>query len=66
MEERHCYLTPADVMRLLSAGRSMVYELFNSADFPAIRLGRKLLVRSDLLDCWLDESFRATNREDRS
>jgi len=33
--------------------RSLAYRLFNTEGFPAIRLGKRVLVREDSLDEWL-------------
>ena len=47
------YLSPDDVRRVTGLGRNSIYNLFNSIGFPSIRIGKKLLVRIDLLDEWL-------------
>jgi excisionase family DNA binding protein len=47
----------------LKVGRSTVYQLFNTRNFPVLKLGRKLLVRSDLLDRFLNDNFRAEDQE---
>ena len=36
--------------------RAMAYRLFNTEGFPAIRIGKRVLVREDSLDAWLKEN----------
>lgn len=35
--------------------RAAAYQLFNRDDFPTVRIGRRLFVRSDRLLQWLEE-----------
>lgn len=35
--------------------RAVAYQLLNRADFPAVRIGRRLFVRYDRLMAWLEE-----------
>lgn len=55
MEKHKGYLGPLEAQVYLGIGRSLAYQIFNRPDFPAIRLGRKLLVRVDRLDAWIDQ-----------
>lgn len=45
----------ADLRQALGIGRAQAYELVNRADFPAIRLGRKILIPRDAFLRWLDK-----------
>ena len=45
----------ADLQQALGIGRGQAYELVNRADFPAIRLGRKILIPRDAFLRWLDK-----------
>ena len=51
--QRRVYV-PEDLIPLLGIGRSTAYELVNRRDFPAIRVGRKLLIPRDAFDRWLE------------
>lgn len=48
-------LTVSDLQPALGIGRAQAYALVNRADFPAIRLGRKILIPRDALLRWLDK-----------
>lgn len=45
----------ADLQQALGIGRAQAYELVNRADFPTIRLGRKILIPRDAFLRWLDK-----------
>lgn len=47
--------SPKDVSKLLHLGNTKCLELFNSKDFPSIRIGRAFLVKSDCLEKFLSE-----------
>lgn len=47
-----CYKVD-DLCELLGISRPTAYELAHSADFPAIRVGRRLLIPRDALQKWL-------------
>ena len=44
----------ADLRQALGIGRAQAYELVNRADFPAIRLGRKIIIPKDAFMRWLE------------
>lgn len=46
--------TPADLQRDWGLSKNTVYALVNRADFPKIRVGRKILIPRDALMRWLD------------
>lgn len=48
-------LSVADIQQALGCGRRQAYELANSADFPAIRLGRKIVIPRDAFLRWLEK-----------
>ena len=48
-------MTPADVQRELNIGRNTAYELVNRADFPKIRIGRKIVIPREAFLRWLDQ-----------
>ena len=61
--QRRVYV-PEDLIPLLGIGRSTAYELVNRRDFPAIRVGRKLLIPRDAFDRWLEaQTAEAFSRE---
>ena len=47
--------SPKDVSKLLHLGNSKVLELFNSKDFPSIKIGRAFWVKADCLEQFLSE-----------
>ena len=48
-------LTVSDLQHALGIGRNQAYDLVNRADFPKIRVGRKILIPRDALIRWLDK-----------
>lgn len=53
-------MTVSDVQKAMNIGRNTAYDLVNRADFPKIRLGRKIIIPRDAFMRWLDEQ---TNTE---
>lgn len=47
------YLDRADLEKILPIGRSAIYSMLNRADFPSVRIGKRLLVSEDDLREWL-------------
>ena len=47
-------LTVRDIQQALGIGRNAAYCLANRADFPAIRLGSKLIIPRDAFLRWLE------------
>lgn len=57
--------SPEDVRKLLHLGNSKCLELFNSREFPSIRIGRAFWVKADCLERFLSEKHvLANNKED--
>ncbi len=54
METKLC-ITVEEMGELLGIGRSKAYEVARRGDFPAIRLGRKLLVSVKGLEAWVEQ-----------
>lgn len=52
MERR--YIDAAGVMQRTGLGRNTVYDLFKISGFPAVRIGRRIIVAEDDLYAWLD------------
>lgn len=48
------YLDAAGVMQRTGLGRNTVYDLFKISDFPAVRIGKRIIVAEDDLYAWLD------------
>lgn len=56
MQEYQTLCLPVDaVARRLGISRGLAYELANSPGFPAVRIGRRLLVPVAGLERWLAE-----------
>ncbi|WP_342666573.1 helix-turn-helix domain-containing protein [Paenibacillus stellifer] len=47
-------LSPADIQKFLGIGQRQVYELLNSEDFHAARVGRRLFVSRAVFIEWLE------------
>ncbi len=48
-------LTVNDVSEKLHIGKTNTYKLFNKKDFPKITIGKKLLIREDDLEKYIDK-----------
>ena len=48
-------MTVSDVQQAMNIGRNTAYELVNRADFPKIRMGRKIILPRDAFLRWLDQ-----------
>lgn len=44
-----------DLQQALGIGRRQAYDLVNRADFPAIRLGKRIVIPYDAFRRWLDK-----------
>lgn len=52
MDEKLCY-SPMELQAALGLSRSTVYALLHRADFPAVKIGRRIVVPVDGLRAWL-------------
>ncbi|MDN4474337.1 helix-turn-helix domain-containing protein [Demequina sp. SYSU T00192] len=46
--------TPADAARLLSIGRSTLYELMDEGVVPFVKIGRSRRIRTEALEAYVD------------
>ena len=44
-----------ELPRVLGVGRNTAYELVKRSDFPAVRIGRRIVVPVDALKAWLEK-----------
>lgn len=44
-----------DVQRLLGIGRNSAYSLIKQQGFPAIRVGNRIVIPSDLFHTWVNK-----------
>ena len=44
-----------DVCKMLRIGKQKCLQLFNSKDFPSVKIGRKFWIKHDCLDNYLSE-----------
>lgn len=59
--ENICITVP-EMGKRLAISRAMAYNLINAKDFyPAFRIGKRVLVRVDALEKWLDEQTNICN-----
>lgn len=56
--------SPEDVRKLLHLGNSKCLELFNSREFPSIRIGRAFWVKADCLERFLSEKHVLNQKDD--
>jgi hypothetical protein len=56
--------SPEDVRKLLHLGNSKCLELFNSADFPSIKIGRAFWVKADCLEQYLSKKQVLNQKEE--
>lgn len=47
-------LTAVEIARALGIGRAAAYDLMHRADFPSIRVGRRMIVSRDAFLRWLE------------
>ena len=47
-------LRAEEVARVLSVGRSKVFEMFRAGELPVIRLGRSVRVPKRALEAWIE------------
>ena len=55
-------LTVTDVSKKLHIGKTHTYKLFNKKDFPKIVIGKKLLIREDDLEKYIDKYVKGIIR----
>ena len=56
--------SPEDVRKLLHLDNSKCLELFNSADFPSIKIGRAFWVKADCLEQYLSKKQVLNQKEE--
>jgi len=54
--------SPKDVSKLLHLGNTKCLELFNSEDFPSIKIGRAFWVKADCLEQFLSKKQVLSNK----
>lgn len=60
MEETKTLLDAKDLMKLYGFSRVRAYEVLNNQTLPVIRLGRRVFVRRETFDKWLDAQAGGT------
>lgn len=56
--------SPEDVRKLLHLGNTKCLELFNSEDFPSIKIGRAFWVKADCLEQYLSQKRVISNKNE--
>ena len=51
-------LTVSEMAEALDVSLPFAYQLCHRADFPAVKLGRKIVIPKDQLDQWLETQSR--------
>ena len=54
-EELPLFLNAETLAKLLGVSISSIYELMHEKDFPAIRMGSRLVVPKEKIQHWIDE-----------
>lgn len=52
-------VAPADAARMLSIGKTRLYEMIGNKDIPVIKIGRRTLIRVRDIEAFLDRSQSA-------
>ena len=55
-EELPAMLTAEELGRALGISRAGAYALIHSKGFPALRIGKRLMVPKDKLSAWIDRN----------
>lgn len=53
MEKR--YYSQKDIREITGISRAQVYNIMNRADFPAIRIGKRIIVPIEAFNRWIEE-----------
>ena len=56
-DDHPMFLNVATVAKLLGISQSSGYELMHEKDFPAIKIGSRIVVPRDKLVAWLEEKM---------
>lgn len=51
------YYTVSQLSDILPLGKNSIYSLVNKPDFPKIKVGKKILIRSDELESYLSNKL---------
>ena len=49
------FYTVEDIQRLLGIGRNNAYKLVNDKNFPAIYVGNRIIIPTDLFQKWVNQ-----------
>jgi len=55
-QRQFCKMLSAKDLTEIVGSRTLAYRLLNTNGFPTVRLGKRLLVREDRLEEWLQEN----------
>lgn len=55
-------LTVSDVSKILHIGKTNTYKLFNRKDFPKVTIGKKMLIKENDLENYIDKYMKGTIR----
>ena len=53
LRETRVRMLSAKELTVILGSRALAYRLFNTDGFPAVRLGKRILVREDSFEAWL-------------
>lgn len=58
MDEQKMTLTVEETGKLLGISRQTAYELSRSEGFPALRIGRRVLIPRKQLEAWIEANMK--------
>lgn len=53
MEKR--YYSQKDIREITGISRAQVYNIMNRTDFPAVRIGKRIIVPIEAFNRWIEE-----------
>ena len=63
LDELPAMLTAADLAGALGISRAGAYALLHRRGFPALRIGKRLMVPKDKLTAWIDQNTGIDERQ---
>lgn len=48
------FMTVAEVQKILGVSRNATYTLVSRSDFPALRVGKRILIPAKQFEAWVD------------
>ena len=62
-EQLPLILNAEQVALILGISRAGAYQLFHRADFPCVKLGKRMIVKRNKLFAWIDAQTQGANEK---